>query len=245
MHNIRTNYINKPNNSLINTQFGCYNSLMTMNFETSSFLNSVYKNDNNVEDKEKKFKTSKVSNIQTNGNEKALKSKRKTYKTILKNQFTAKERELYKKYKESERNLRRFYKVQLKNQISQFIKKLEISNLSDDLKQKSILALSNLSSFLDTINEIYINTKKKKNKEDFLFSLNLACNQFSRYTGVFQKLLIFKSICNNLHKIYDSVFCCIYSCDFYEVNRLLFYIDRRFNSFYGRLFKLREIFDKK
>ncbi|EEQ81167.1 hypothetical protein NCER_102594 [Vairimorpha ceranae BRL01] len=75
MHNLITDYINKPNNSFINTQFSCYKSLINMNSETSSFLNSVNKNDNNVEDKEKKFKTSKVSNIQINGNEKALKSK--------------------------------------------------------------------------------------------------------------------------------------------------------------------------
>ncbi|EEQ81246.1 hypothetical protein NCER_102432 [Vairimorpha ceranae BRL01] len=127
----------------------------------------------------------------------------------------------------------------------QFIKKLEISNLSDDLKQKSIFALRNLSSFLDTINAIRFDTRKKKNKEDFLNSLNLACYQFSRYTGVSQKLLIFKLICKNIHKVDDSVFCKVSGCDFYEVNRLLFYIDRRFNSFYGRLFKLREIVEKK
>ncbi|KKO74801.1 hypothetical protein AAJ76_440003756 [Vairimorpha ceranae] len=245
MQNIRTNYINKPNNSLINTQFGCYNSLMIMNSETGSFLNSVYKNDNNVEDKEKKFKTSKVSNIQINGNEITLKPKRNTRKTIHKNQFTAKERELYKKYNQSEKRFRNLYKRKIKNQISQFIKKLEIFNLSDDLKQKSILALRNLSSFLDTISEIYINTKKKKNKEDFINSLNLACYQFSRYEDVSQKLLIFKLICKNIHKVDDSVFCCISSCDFYEVNWLIFSVDRRFNSFYRKLLQLREIFDKK
>ncbi|EEQ81228.1 hypothetical protein NCER_102467 [Vairimorpha ceranae BRL01] len=137
-----------------------------------------------------------------------------------------------------------FYKIKFKNRMPQFIKKLEISNLSDDLKQKSILALRNLSSFLDTINEIYINTKKKKNKEDFLNSLNLACYQFSKHTGVFQKLLVFKLICKNIHKVDDSVFCKVSGCDFYEVKRFLFYIDKRFNSFYGRLFKLREIVEK-
>ena len=116
MHNLRTDYINKPNNSLINTQFGCYNSLMIMNSETGSVLNSVYKNDNNVEDKEKKFKTSKVSNIQTNGNEITLKSKikRNTNKTILKNQFTANERKLFDWYKINIYFIRKFCKPIIK-----------------------------------------------------------------------------------------------------------------------------------
>ncbi|EEQ81292.1 hypothetical protein NCER_102347 [Vairimorpha ceranae BRL01] len=194
----------------------------------------------------KKLKTNNVSNIQTNGNEKALKSKRKikNSRTTLKSQFKANERRLYEKYQQSEKNFRRFFRLKIKDQMPQFIKKLEISNLSDDLKQKSILALQNLSSFLDTIKSIKVITKKAKNKEDFLNSLNLACYQFSRYTDVSQKLLIFKLICNNLHKINDSVFCCIFSCNFYEINRLLFCIDRRFSSFYSRLFSLREIFDK-
>ncbi|EEQ81207.1 hypothetical protein NCER_102507 [Vairimorpha ceranae BRL01] len=126
----------------------------------------------------------------------------------------------------------------------QFIKKLEISNLSDSLKQKSISALRNLSSFLDTINAIRFDTRKKKNKEDFLNSLNLACYQFSRYADVSQKLLVFRSICSNLHKVDDSVFCKVSGCDFYEVKRFLFYIDKRFNSFYGRLKKLRDDFKK-
>ena len=74
-------------------------------------------------------------------------------------------------------------------------------NLSGGLKQNSIFALRNLSSFLDTINAIYINTKEIKNKDDFLNSLNVACYQFSRYADVSQKLLIFKSICKSLHKV--------------------------------------------
>ena len=127
----------------------------------------------------------------------------------------------------------------------QFIKKLEISNLSNDLKQKSILALQNLSCFLKTICEIYINTKKKKNKEDFLNSFNLPFNQFSRYADVSQELLIFKMICKNLHEICDSVFCCIPSCDFYKVNRLLLRIDNRFTSFYSKLLQFKEIIEKK
>ncbi|KKO73713.1 hypothetical protein AAJ76_2840002369, partial [Vairimorpha ceranae] len=116
IHNLRTDYINKPNNFLINTQFGCYNSLMIMNSETGSFLNGVYKNDNNVENKEKKFKTSKVSNIQTNGNEITLKSKikRNTNKTILKNQFTANERKLFDWYKINIYFIRKFCKPIIK-----------------------------------------------------------------------------------------------------------------------------------
>ena len=81
---------------------------------------------------------------------------------------------------------------------------------------------------------------KKKNKEDFLNSLNLAYNQFSRYADVSQKLFIFKFICINLHKVGDSDF-----CNFYEVNWLIDSVDRRFNSFYRKLLQLREIFDKK
>ena len=117
----------------------------------------------------------------------------------------------------------------------QFIKKLEISNLSDELKQRSIFALKNLLSFLDTINAIYINTWKTKKKEDFLNSLNLACYQFSKYADVYQKLLIFKLICNNLHRVSDSVFYSFSCCKFYEINRLIFYVERRFNLFYSRL----------
>ncbi|EEQ81152.1 hypothetical protein NCER_102618 [Vairimorpha ceranae BRL01] len=165
----------------------------------------------------KKLKTNKVSNIQINGNEKALKSKRKikTSKGTLKSQFKAIELGLYEKYQQYEKSFRNFYKIKFKNRMPQFIKKLEISNLSDNLKQKSILALRNLSSFLDAINAIRINTNKKKNKEDFLNSINLACYQFSKYTGVFQKLLVFKLICSNLHKVDDCVFCCMSCCDFY------------------------------
>ncbi|EEQ81221.1 hypothetical protein NCER_102478 [Vairimorpha ceranae BRL01] len=142
------------------------------------------------------------------------------------------------------KNLEGFLKFKFKNRMPEFIKKLEISNLSDDLKQKSISALSNLSSFLDTISAIRINMVKKKNKEDFLNSLNLACYQFSKYTGASQKLLIFKLICKNIHKVDDSVFCKVSGCDFYEVKRFLFYIDKRFNSFYSRLLKLRDDFKK-
>ena len=60
-----------------------------------------------------------------------------------------------------------------------------------------------------------------------------------------QELLIFKMICKNLHEICDSVFCCIPSCDFYKVNRLLLRIDNRFTSFYSNLLEFKEIFDKK
>ena len=126
----------------------------------------------------------------------------------------------------------------------QFIKKLEISNLSDELKQRSIFALKNLLSFLDTINAIYINTWKTKKKEYFLNSLNLACYQFSKYADVYQKLLIFKLICNNLHKVNDSDFCNFSSCDFYEIFQFLFSVDKRVNSFYSRLKKLRDDFKK-
>ncbi|EEQ81214.1 hypothetical protein NCER_102496, partial [Vairimorpha ceranae BRL01] len=147
-------------------------------------------------------------------------------------------------FKESEGEFRRFYKIKIKNQIPQLIKKLEISNLSDELKQRSIFALKNLSSFLDTINAIRINTKKKKNKENFLNSLNLAYNQFIVYAGMSQKLLIFKLICNNLHEVNDGIFCCIPIFDFYEIYRLLFSVDKRVNSFYSRLKKLRDDFKK-
>ena len=243
---VTNNDINEPSAVHTDASFNVGVSSTINNPESSSSFNNAYRNDKNVKDKRKKLKTNKVSNIEINGNEKALKSKRKikTNRTTLKSQFTASARELYKKYKKSEKNFREFFKLKIKNRMPQHIKKLEISYLSDDLKQESILALRNLSSFLDTINAIYINTWKTKNKEDFLNSLNLACYQFSKYTGVSQKLLIFKLICSNLHKVDDSVFCKVSGCDFYEVKRFLFYIDKRFNSFYSRLKKLRDDFKK-
>ncbi|KKO74285.1 hypothetical protein AAJ76_880009907 [Vairimorpha ceranae] len=243
---LKTNGVNELNDVQTDALFNFDNVLLKNTSKGSYSLNNSYKNDNNEKDKETKPKTNKVSNIQTNGDEIASKSKRKnkTSGTTLKSQFTASERELFGKYKESEKKFRMFFKLTIKSRMPQFIKKLEISNLSDDLKQKSIFALKNLLSFLKTICEIYINTKKKKNKEDFLNSLNLAFNQFSRYADVSQKLLIFKFICKNLHRIYDGVFCCVSYCDFYEVNRLIFFVERRFNLFYSRLSKLREIFEK-
>ena len=245
-YNVGNNSINLPSAVQTDALFNV-DILSTINNPESSYsFYNAYQNDKNLKGKMKKLKTKKVSNIQINGNEKALKSnkKMKTSKGTLKSQFTANERELYEKYKESERKFRMFFKLKIKNRMPQFIKKLEISNLSDELKQESILALRNLSSFLDTINAIYINTWKTKNKEDFLNSLNLACYQFSKYTGVSQKLLIFKLICSNLHKVDDSVFCKVSGCDFYKVKRFLFYIDKRFNSFYSRLKKLRDDFKK-
>ena len=242
-----TNYdINEPSAVHTDAPLNVGVSSTINNPESSYSFNNSYQNDKNVKGKMKKLKTKKVSNIQINGNEKALKYKRKrnTRKATLKSQYTANERKLYKKYQQSEKNFREFFRLKIKNRMPQFIKKLETSNLSDDLKQKSIFALKNLLSFLKTICEIYINTKKKKNKEDFLNSLNLAFNQFSRYADVSQKLLIFKFISKNLHRIYDGVFFCVSYCDFYEVNRLILFVERRFNSFYSRLKKLRDDFKK-
>ncbi|EEQ81582.1 hypothetical protein NCER_101933 [Vairimorpha ceranae BRL01] len=241
---VTNNDINESSAVQTDASFNVGVSSTINNPESSYSFDNAYKNDNNVKDKRKKFKTNNVSNIQINGNEITLKSKRKrkTYKTILRNQFTANERELFEKYQQSERNFRRFFKLKIKDQMPQFIKKLETSNLSDGLKQKSILALKNLLSFLDTISAIRINTVNKKNKKDFLNSLNLAFNEFSRYAGVSQKLLNFKLICNNLHELNDGGFCNFSSCDFYEVNRFLFLIDRKFNLLYKRLLKLMEDF---
>ena len=233
----KTNCINKPDNAQIDTLSNViYSSIKEPENSKSSI--SANKNNNNVKVKKKKSKTDNIKNEQKSDN----KSKRR--RAFFADIFVDNEITLYKKYKQSEKEFRKFFKLKIKNRMPQFIKKLEISNLSDDLKQKSIFALKNLLSFLKTICEIYINTKKKKNKEDFLNSLNLACYQFSKYTGVSQKLLIFKLICKNIHKVDDSVFCKVSGCDFYEVKRFLFYIDRRFNSFYGRLKKLRDDFKK-
>ncbi|KKO74216.1 hypothetical protein AAJ76_980004563 [Vairimorpha ceranae] len=245
-YHLENNSINLPSAVHTDASFNVGVSSTINNPESSSSFNNAYRNDKNVKDKRKKLKTNKVSNIEINGNEKALKSKRKikTNRTTLKSQFTASARELYKKYKKSEKNFREFFKLKIKNRMPQHIKKLEISYLSDDLKQESILALRNLSSFLDTINAIRISTWKTKNKEDFLNSLNLAFNQFSRYPDVSQKLLIFKFICKNLHRVYDSGFCFNSYCNFYEVNRLIFSVERRFNLFYSRLKKLRDDFKK-
>ncbi|KKO75897.1 hypothetical protein AAJ76_1000083480 [Vairimorpha ceranae] len=246
-YNVGNNSVNEPNDFQTDALFNV-DILSTINNPgSSSSFNNAYRNGINVKDKEKRPKTNKIFNIQTNGNKITLKSKRKknTSKETLKSQFTASERELFEKYKESEGEFRRFFKLKIKNQIPQFIKKLEISNLSDDLKQNSIFALRNLSSFLDTISATRINTRKKKNKKEFLNSLNLAYNQFSKYALLSQKLLIFKYICKNLHSVYDGGFCCISSSDFNEVNRFIFSVKKRFNSFYSRLSKLREIFEKK
>ncbi|EEQ81259.1 hypothetical protein NCER_102411 [Vairimorpha ceranae BRL01] len=245
-YNVGNNSINLPSAVQTDALFNV-DILSTINNPESSYsFYNAYQNDKNLKGKMKKLKTKKVSNIQINCNETTSKSKRKikTSRTTLKSQFTANEAELYKRYKQSEFKFRMFFKFKIKNRMPQFIEELERSNLSDDLKQESILALRNLSSFLDTINAIYINTWKIKNKEDFLNSLNLACYQFSKYTGVSQKLFIFKLICKNLHEIYDSGFCCISSCDFYEVNWLIFSVKRRFNSFYSRLLQLRNDFKK-
>ena len=243
-----TNYdINEPSAVHTDASFNVGVSSTINNPESNFSFNNAYQNDNNVKDKRKKFKTNKVSSIQINGNEITLKSKRKrkTKKATLKSQFTASERELFDKYKNTEKNFRRFFRLKIKDQMPQFIKKLEISNLSNDLKQKSILALRNLLSFLDTISAIKVNTRKAKNKKEFLNSFNLAFIKFSMYTGVSQELLVFKLICNNLHRVGDSVFCSFFGCNFYKVNRYLFRIDRRFKSFNNRLLKLREIFEKK
>ena len=182
--------------------------------------------------------------MQINDNEITLKSKRKNSKTFLNDQFSANEHRIFKSYKTSEFIFRNFCKLKFGTRMPQFIKKLETSNLSDGLKQNSIFALRNLSSFLDTINAIYINTKKIKNKDDFLNSLNVACYQFSRYADVSQKLLIFKSICKSLHKVGVGS-CHMSCCDFYKVNRLLSSMHLRFNSLYRRLLGFKNSIGKK
>ena len=241
---LKTNGVNELNDVQTDALFNFDNVLLKNTSKGSYSLNNSYKNDNNEKDKGTKPKIIILSNIQTNGNDFTLKSKRKikTSRITLKSQFTASERELYKKYQRSEKNFREIYKLDIKSRMPQFINQLEISNLSHDLKQNSIFALRSLLSFLDTISAIYINTKKKKNKKDFINSLNPACNQFSKYADVSQKLLIFKLICNNLHEVNDGGFCCISDCDFYEIYHLLFSVDIRFNSLYKRLAKLRDNF---
>ena len=227
----KTNCINKSDNTQIDTLPNViYSSIKEP--ENSKYFINANKNNNNA-----KVKKSRTDNIQ---NEQKFDNKSKQEKVYLVDIFADNEITLYKNYKQSEKNFRRFFKLNIKNQIPQFIKKLERSNISNDLKKKSILALRNISSFLNTINAIYINIEKIKSKKNFLNVLNLARNQFRKYASLFQKLLVFRSICSNLHKVDDCVFCCMSCCDFYGVNRLLFCIDRRFNSFYSRLSKLRD-----
>ena len=125
----------------------------------------------------------------------------KTKASFLKFQFTAHKRNLYEKYKKSEKELRHYCKPIINNQIPKFIKKLETSNLSDDLKHKSVFALNNLSSFLETIHVIYINTKK--NEKRFYKFKNLACKKFNRNTDVSESLFIVESNFRNLH-IHDN-----------------------------------------
>ena len=62
---------------------------------------------------------------------------------------------------------------------------------------------------------------------------------------MFQKVLIFRSICKALHKANDSVYCCMSCCDFYKVNRFLLRIDNRLTSIYSKLLELNQIFEKK
>ena len=243
---LKTNGINELNDVQTDALFNFNNVLLKNTSEGSYSFNNSYKNDNNEKDKGTKPKIIILSNIQTNGNDFTLKSKRKikTSRITLKSQFTASERELYKKYQRSEKNFKNFCKLKFGTRMPQLINQLEISNLSDELKRKSIFALKNLLSFLKTISEIYINTKKKKNKKEFLNLLNLAFNQFSGYAGVSQKLLTFKSICKSIHKV-GVGFCRMSCCDFYEVNRLLSSMHRRFSFLYIRLLKLKNSIEKK
>ena len=66
------------------------------------------------------------------------------------------------------------------------MKKLKIYPLSNDFKHKPILALTSLSSFLETICGIYIKMKQKS-MHDFIETLDLACDKFSLYDDIYKK----------------------------------------------------------
>ena len=232
-----TNCINKPDNSQINKLSNVIDSSIKKP-KNSKYSSSAYKNKKTVKVKKKKPKTDNIKNEKKSGN----KSKRR--KEAFAKIFTAKEHEFYEKYKSSEKAFRKFCKSNINKKILQYIKNIEIFNLSDDLKQNYISALRNLSSFLDTVSAIRFDTRKKYNRKEFLHLLDLAYNQLDKYADVSQKLLIFKSICKTLHEVNDSIYCCTSCCDFIEVNKLIFSVDIRFNSFYGRLSILRDDFKK-
>ena len=157
--------------------------------------------------------------------------------------FTANERKLYKKYKQSERDFRKFCKSNINKKILQFIEKIEISNLSNNLKHRSILALSNLSSFLDTINPITINATQAP-MQDFVDSLNLAYKKFKGYAVVSENLFIFKSKFKSLHMV-GNEYICSSSCTFCKIRKLSKSFNKRFNSFYKKLLEFKKVLKKK
>ena len=239
----KTNFINKPNYDQINIPSNIYDSLIK-NLENSKYSIYVCKNEKNVKDKRKKLKINKVSNMQINGNEIAFKSKSAKSKALfLSNQFKDNERELFEKYKQSERNFRKFSKLMIKNRIPQVIKRLKISNLPTNLKLKTILTLTSLSHFLNTINSIHIKIERKS-IQIFLSSLDLAYEKISKYADIPTKLLIFKSNFNDLHMV-GNKFICQANFDVYKIECLLIYINERFNSFQRKLIKLRDIFEQR
>ena len=105
-------------------------------------------------------------NIRTDNikNKQKFDNKSKCNRISLVDIFTANECEFYRRYQQSEKDFRRFCKPITKNQIPHFLKNLEMSNLSCDLRQKSILALKNLSSFLETLSAVDTNIKKEATK---------------------------------------------------------------------------------
>ena len=115
-YRVENNSVNEPSAVQTDALFNIGVSSTINNTESSYSFNNAYKNENNVKDKRKEFKTNNVSNIQINCNEKASKSKRRinTSKTTLKSRFAASECELYKKYQQSEKNIEGFINLILK-----------------------------------------------------------------------------------------------------------------------------------
>ncbi|EEQ81371.1 hypothetical protein NCER_102218 [Vairimorpha ceranae BRL01] len=76
-YNVGNNSVNEPNDFQTDALFNV-DILSTINNPgSSSSFNNAYRNGINVKDKEKRPKTNKIFNIQTNGNKITLKSKRK------------------------------------------------------------------------------------------------------------------------------------------------------------------------
>lgn len=241
-HSFRTNRINKSNNVQIGTPLNVSDLFTTNNLESSTVLNNAYGNSCNEENQGKKCKSNTISDTQIRHNNNIFKSKKrkKIGNTFLMYYLTAHEGELFDSYKSGEYSFRYFCKPIIKKILPQHIKGLETSNLSNDRKYNSTIALTSLSNFLDIISAISIK-RKQPTLRDFLSSLDSACEKFNLYYDVFQQLLILKSSWSDLHMV-DKKFFCRDNCNLCDIQRLINSINTRLDSFYSRLKKLRESF---
>ena len=235
-NNLRTIRINDSKDDQMNKLFHVYDSSTINSFETNTFSNNAYKNDNSGKDKESGTNTN--FNIQENNTSDPLKCERENNYTFLVYQFTVNERRIFDNCKNFEVKFRFFCKTIISNKIPHFIKKLETSNLTDDLKNKLILALASLSSFLVDISKIYINTNQPS-MHYFLKLLNITCAKFSHYADVSKNFLILDLIYNEFLLVSNRSLHFSYY-DFNKIKQMLIGINKRFNYFSKQLFILKE-----